>query len=358
LAAGRSLGTGQAACKRLTTGAAVHVGHFVAGKKVLVTGASGFVGGHLTRRLVELDADVRIFRRETATTAHLDGLALETHIGDLRDGDSVRRAVADCDLVFHVAAVISYWRGDRDRMVAVNVEGTDHVIQACMDADVSRLVHTSSIATIGIPPFSERADETQVYAWDDHDFAYMSTKFAAERNVLSAADELDVVVVNPSLIFGPGSLGTFGPLLSLMKRGWLPFYPYGGCNFIDVKDVVEGHLLAAEKGRRGERYILGGDNLSWREFSTLLRIYYGRKFAMPIGELTMRNLARIAGLLAHLTGKKPLMTAEMVTLANLDLYYDCQKAADELGFHTHPLAERLYETLAWYEEHGFDGRKG
>ncbi|MBC7543234.1 MAG: SDR family oxidoreductase [Candidatus Sericytochromatia bacterium] len=333
------------------------MGHFVAGKKVLVTGATGFVGGHLTRRLVALGADVRILRRETAQTAHLDGLSLETHVGDLRDGDAVRRAVADCELVFHMAAVISLWSGDRDKMIAVNVEGTDHVVQACLDADVGRLIHTSSVATIGIPPFSERADETQVYSWDDHDFGYMSTKYAAERSVLATADELDVVVVNPSGIFGPGSLGALGPLLRLLKRGWLPFYPYGGCNFVDVLDVVEGHLLAAARGRRGERYILGGDNLSWREFSQLIRIYYGQKKALPIGETTMRTMARLAGLVSRLQGRKPVLTSEMVTLANLDLYYDCSKASAELGFQARPLAERLYETLAWYEEHGFDGRQ-
>ena len=326
---------------------------FVAGKKVLVTGATGFVGGHLTRRLGELGGDVRILRRDSSRHAQLADLTFETQIGDIRDGDAVLRAVAGCELVFHVAAVISYWSGDRDWMTAVNVDGTDHVIQACLDSDVSRLIHTSSIATIGIPPFTERADENQVYAWDDHDFGYMSTKYAAERRVLEAADELDVVVVNPSMIFGPGSWENFAPMLSLLKRGLMPVYPYGGCNFVDVGDVVDGHLLAAERGRRGERYILGGDNLSWRELTALIRIYYGRKVAMPISEGTMRGFARLAGLVSRLRGQKPVLTNDMVTLANLDLYYDCTKAMTELGYQPHPLAERLYEALAWYEEHGF-----
>jgi dihydroflavonol-4-reductase len=325
------------------------VGFEVSGSKVLVTGASGFVGGHLARRLVDRGADVRILRREASPVGHLQDLALEHHVGDIRDADAVRRAVSGCDLVFHVAGAISYWSGDWDWMNAVNVTGTENVIEACLDADIGRLVHTSSVATLGIPPFSQWGDERLIYSWDGYDFGYMATKYAAERRVQEAADELDVVIVNPAMILGPDDRGMFGPLVNLIKRGLLPFYPSGGGCFVHVDDVVSGHLLAAEKGLTGERYILGGENLSWREIMVLIRIYHGRKMGLPIGGGTIRGFARLATAGARLFGRKPLLTPEMAQLVELDLYFDSGKAIRELGYSYQPIADKLYETLAWYE---------
>jgi dihydroflavonol-4-reductase len=327
------------------------VGYEVDGRKVLVTGASGFVGGHLVRRLVEAGADVRILHREQSRLDHLQDLPIERHPGDIRDSDAVRRAVSGCEVVFHVAGAISYWSGDLAWMTAVNVSGTEHVIDACLDADVGRLVHTSSVATLGIPPFSERGDEGLVYSWDGYDFGYMATKYTAERRVLEVADELDVVIVNPAMIVGPDDNGLFAPLVRLIKRGLMPFYPQGGGNFVHVDDAVTGHLLACASGRPGERYILGGENLSWREMLQLIRIYYGRKLATPVPLRTMRRFAHLMTAAARLVGRQPLLTPEMAQLVDLDLYYDSGKAIRELGYTYQPFADKLYETLAWYDEH-------
>jgi dihydroflavonol-4-reductase len=326
----------------------------IAGSKVLVTGASGFLGGRLARRLVAEGADVRILRREQSRVEPLQDLEIEHHIGDIRDPDAVRRAVSGCDLVFHVAGAISYWSGDWAWMNEVNVTGTEHVVEACLDADIGRLVHTSSVATLGIPPFSERGDESLVYNWDGHDFGYMATKYGAERRVLAAHDELDVVVVNPAIILGPGDRGLFGPMVQLVKRGFVPVYPGGGACFVHVDDVVAGHLLAATKGLAGERYILGGENLSWREMLTLIRIYHGRKAALPVSAGTMRRIAFLMTAGARLLGRKPLFTPDLAKIVELDLYYDSGKAIHDLGYRFQPLADKLYETLDWYEEHGDD----
>jgi dihydroflavonol-4-reductase len=332
------------------------VGYEIAGSKVLVTGASGFVGSRLVRRLVDRGADVRILRRETSRIDRFQDLTIDHHIGDIRDGDAVRRAVSGCDLVFHVAGAISYWSGDFAWMTAVNVTGTEHVVDACLDADIGRLVHTSSVATLGVPPFSERGDEKLIYAWDGYDFGYMSTKYAAERRALEVSDELDVVVVNPALIFGPDDPGLFGPMVKLVKQGLMPVYPAGGGCFVHVDDVVEGMLLAAERGRTGERYILGGENLSWREMLTLIRIYYGCKPGVPIGHGTLRRIAYLMTAGARLLRRKPLFTPEMAEMVDMGLYFDSGKAMKELGYSYLPVADKLYETLAWYEEHGFDAQ--
>lgn len=326
----------------------------LAGKKVLVTGASGFLGSRLVRRLVDRGADVRILRRETSRIDQFQDLTLEHHVGDITDADAVRRAVSGCEWVFHVAGAISYWRGDLAWMTAVNVTGTEHVVDACLDADISRLVHTSSVATLGVPPFSERGDETLIYAWDGYDFGYMATKYAAERRALEVRDEMDVVVVNPAMILGPSDHGLFGPMTRLIKKGFLPFYPSGGGCFVHVDDVAEGMLLAAERGTSGERYILGGENLSWREMQTLIAIYYARKPARPIGHAMLRQIAQVLTVGARLLGRPPLFTPEMAELVEMGLYYDSGKAMRELGYRYQPLADKLYETLAWYEEHDGD----
>lgn len=325
---------------------------------MLVTGATGFLGAHLTRRLVELGAEVRILRREQSSLAQLGDVDVETALGDICDPDAVRRAVSGCEWVFHVAGAVSYWSADDEWLYAVNVGGTENVIAACLDANVARLIHTSSVAAVGIPPELSHADEMQPYDWGRHECGYMTTKFLGETRVREAGDELDVVIVNPAVIIGPGDWRNFGPLVELVARGLAPGYPSGGSNFVEVADVVEGHLLAATKGKRGERYILGGENLSWREFITLVSRHFGRRpgFRLPLGP--MKLAASLAELGGRLTGRRPVLTRQMTQLADLDLYYTSDKARKELGYCSKTIDDSLFHALSWYEEHGFRAPKG
>ncbi|HEY3228882.1 MAG TPA: NAD-dependent epimerase/dehydratase family protein, partial [Roseiflexaceae bacterium] len=227
--------------------------------KVLVTGGTGFLGANLVAALLERGDAVRVLRRANSSLIALDGLPVEHVIGDILEPDAVARAVAGCDLVFHVAALASYWRARRDQVYRVNVEGTRIVMDACSRAGVPRVVHTSSVAAVGIPPPGTVGDETTPFDALSATFAYADSKHRAEAEVQNAvARGLDVVIVNPASVFGAGDhyLNT-GRIVIEYGRGRIPVVPPGGMCVVDVDAVVRGHLLAAERGRAGERYILG-----------------------------------------------------------------------------------------------------
>jgi len=240
--------------------------------KALVTGATGFVGSQLAAALVQRGDQVRVLRRQKSSLIALEGLEVEHFYGDITERAAVEDAVRGCDVVFHVAALSSYWRARRDEIYRVNVEGTRTVMAACLSARVLRVVHTSSVAAIGVRPDGRAADETQPFDRREERFAYAHSKYLAEGEVKAAVDHgLSAVIVNPAIVIGPGdhNLISGSMIVELAKRP-LPAAPPGGTSVVDVAAVVQGHLAAAERGRDGERYILGGENLTYREITAII----------------------------------------------------------------------------------------
>ena len=247
--------------------------------KVLVTGGTGFVGSQIVAALVRRGDAVRVLHRATSKLIMLEGLPVEHVLGDVQEPEAVARAVAGCDLVFHVAAVASYWRTQREQVYRVNVEGTRIVMEACLAAGVPRVVHTSSVAAIGIPRNGRPADESATFDAFSATFAYADSKHRAEAVVLQAvARGLPAVIVNPGAIYGAGDHNLIsGSMVLELARRSVPLVPDGGLCVVDIDAVVQGHLAAAERGRIGERYILGGENLTLLEIATEICAVVGRR---------------------------------------------------------------------------------
>ncbi|MEO7198218.1 MAG: NAD-dependent epimerase/dehydratase family protein [Solirubrobacterales bacterium] len=309
-----------------------------------ITGATGFVGSHLARRLVGRGDSLRLLIRKGSDPRLLDGLEYERINGDVTDRRAVRRALDGSSRVFHVAGVTSMRAADADRAFDVNVGGTRIVAEEARAAGVERMVHTSSVAAIGPAPSGGRADETQPFTAGALGIAYMNSKREAEAEVLrEAARGLDAVIVNPTFVLGPS--GSRGSSTSLVRRFLLrriPAYVDGGLNVVDVRDVAEGHLLADAKGGTGERYILGGRNFTLqRLFADLERIS-----GVPAPPLRLpAQLATAGARVAEQLGL-PLGVAEDETRsAGLWWTYSAAKAKRELDFTARPHEETLESAL-------------
>lgn len=324
--------------------------------RAFVTGATGFLGSHVTRRLLEEGHEVRALVRETSDLSLIEDLDVETVVGDVADPLSVREGMSGCDTVFHLAGVVSFRPGDAELLHRVNVEGTYNVVEAAKFQDVDRLVHTASVAALGYPQEREVADEDTEFNWQEHGIPYMATKNKGQRIVLGNASKgmLDAVVVNPGTVLGPGDKNkNGGQFLRSMVKGHLPGVPGGGQNFVDVRDVAEGHIRALEEGASGERYILGGENLSWRAFYDLVEEVTGH----PAPSRTIPYPLAYAGawwaeVRARFTDRPAFPTRAAVRAAYMDLHYSSDKARKELGYTTRPLEEAIRDTARWYREHG------
>ena len=244
--------------------------------KILVTGGTGFVGNHLVRRLCTEQLPVRVLARPTSPLARLDSLPVEIVIGDLLDRDSLRQAVHGCDVVFHVAADYRLWVRHPEEIYRINVEGTEHLLEVAFQEGISRFIHTSTVGTVGFSPNGTPATEEsfpEPHALKGH---YKRSKVLAEQAALRYAQQgYTVVVVNPSAPVGEGDYkptDTGKIILNFLNRQ-MPAYLETGLNLVDVRDVAEGHLSAWKHGKSGERYILGGHNMSFKEImDTLARI--------------------------------------------------------------------------------------
>ena len=309
--------------------------------RALVTGAAGFIGGHVVAALAEAGAEVRAFDRRA--TAH-DGV--EPVLGDVLDADAVRRAADGCDAIFHLAAVYSYAQADARAMHAVNVEGTRVVLDAAARNGRGRVVHTSSCATCG-PVRGRPATEADGPPPWELDVPYKRTKLDGERLALRAAREgLDVVVVNPTTPVGPGDLRPTptGRMVADVARGRARAYLRGSAlNVVAVEDVAASHLRAHERGRAGERYLLGGENLALREVFAIVAAAAGRRpprAAVPWALAYAATRASDAAL--RLAGREPeLLVLDAVRVARLPMTFDDAKARRELGHRSRPAAEAL-----------------
>ncbi|MBI4196635.1 MAG: SDR family oxidoreductase [Deltaproteobacteria bacterium] len=324
--------------------------------RVLVTGASGFVGSHVVRKLLEKRHSVRILRRKNSPTKLLEGLPLESVLGDVTDLDSILTAIRGCEAVFHIAGHISYWKGERALQNRINIEGTQNIVRACLKERVTRLVHTSSIAAIGFGEEGQVVDEALSYNWGPYRINYNDSKFLAEEEVRSGiARGLDAVIVNPAVVFGAGDIHLHaGAMVCQIARGKMPFYFDGGCCTCDVEDVADGHVEALEKGRKGERYILGGENFRWKElFRLIAETVQGSPPKWKIPLPLMKTLALLEEGSSKLMKKRPRYTPEAVRVASLPCYYSSKKAIRELGYQVTPFKKTVQKTYDWYKANGY-----
>jgi len=329
--------------------------------RALVTGATGFVGAHLARALAGRGAAVRcLVRPAPAAGRRVDLLAelpVEIAPGDLRDPGALRAAVAGCDVVYHCAADYRLFAPDPDEMTAANVTGTDNLLAACAEAGVGRVVYTSSVGALGLAPNGRPADERTPAALDAMIGPYKRSKYQAERVAERwAARGLPVVIVNPSTPVGEGDVKptpTGQMVLDFLRRKF-PAYVDTGLNLIDVRDVAAGHLLAAERGRPGERYILGHRNMSLKEIlDTLARLTGLPSPRVRVPHWLPLAAAYAASATARLTGRTPRVTPDAVRMSRHRMFFDAGKAVRELGLPQSPIEPALARAVAWFESHGY-----
>lgn len=327
--------------------------------RALVTGTSGFVGSAVARRLAADGHDIRVLVRPTSDRRNLEGLAVEIVEGDLSQPETLKPAVAGCDAVFHVAADYRLWVPDGGAsMYRANVDGTRDLIRAASDAGVSRIVYTSSVAVLYPVPGTGIADETAVAAIDDMISHYKKSKFLAEEEVMRLVREesAPVVIVNPSAPFGPRDIKPTptGRIVLDAAKGRMPAYLDTGLNAVHVEDVAEGHMLAFEKGEIGERYILGGDNMTLREIIKTVTDHVGRSGPwLKLPRAPLYPVAWAAELVARVSGREPVVTVDALKMAAKHMYYSSDKARGKLGYAPRPARQALTEAADWYRENGF-----
>jgi dihydroflavonol-4-reductase len=323
----------------------------------LVTGASGFIGSHVARLLVARGDRVRVFHRGTANLRPLDGLTVERVEGDLRNQASAERAVQGVARVFHVAADYRLWSKDPHEIYESNVEGTRNLLEAARRAGVECFIHTSSVATIAVPRRGPLPNEGTRAALDEMIGHYKRSKFLAEQEALrESRNGLPVVVVNPTTPVGPGDWKPTptGRIILDFLNGKMPAYVDTGLNVVPVEDVAAGHLLAAERGRVGERYILGGRNMNLKGILEVLSAVSGR----PCPRLRIpHTVALAAGYLDHLvsflSGREPQIPLEGVRMARHKMFVDCSKATRDLHFQAGSVEAALERAVRWYADNNY-----
>ena len=321
---------------------------------VLVTGATGFLGSSISAELLKRGLKVRALHRSGSNTLLLEGLGVEHSIGDTRDLASLRRAARGCDTVFHTAAIVSFWKKRYTEQMDVNVGGTVNVVRASLEAGVRKLVHTSSVAALGYRADGAPIDEATDYNWGTRN-GYRYSKHLSELEVIKGVREgLDATILNPSVIIGPGDLFFHGGrVLREISRGRLPVYIGGGTNYVSIHDVVKGHLAAAEGGRTGERYILGGDNLTHKQvFEIAARVTGGRAPLLKVPVWTARAAARAMDIIADLTSTEPPVSPDLLSGAGRYNWYSVEKARHELAYEPSPVEDAMKEAYRWYVSNG------
>lgn len=324
-------------------------------ERLLITGASGFLGARLSRAALAAGLAVRASYRPGDDLRLLDGLALERRPSDLLDRDATATLCEGCTLVLHAAALVSFRPADYDRQLRINVGGTRALLEGARRAGVRRFLYTSTVNTLGIPPAGTVGDEGTPFDWAPHRLGYMDSKRAAEEAVLEAAarGELDALAVLPGTMFGPGDLNVnAGSYILQASRRRLVAAPPGGTSVVHVDDVAAGHLAALRLGRRGERYILGGENLSYRELFTLITEELGLpppRLTLPRGLLT--GAAAVGRRLESLGLPLPASPGALVAGAS-ELFYSSEKARRELGYRHRPARDGIREAIAWYRAEG------
>jgi dihydroflavonol-4-reductase len=323
---------------------------------ILVTGGSGFIGINLLRRLTAgpHPPKVRALLRDPDRATALDGLPLERVRGDILDYASVRAAMSGVDRVFHVAGCVNLGPFERDQTFAVNVQGAENVCRAALDAGVKRVVHTSTVSTIGTGSADRPADETSVFDVPGLDVPYFASKRRGELLALehAASGHMDVVVVNPAFVLGAYDVGpSSGALIILSaKCGGVPFYARGALNGVAIDDVVTGHINAMEYGRSGERYVLGNENLTHRALLTAIADELQlRRPRWPIVEAVARPFTVWGDFLGPMFPKAfQNWNTTMLRVARVEQYVSCEKAQRELRLPQTPVRQAIREAYDWF----------
>jgi dihydroflavonol-4-reductase len=324
--------------------------------RALVTGATGFVGAAVARALVRDGWQVRALARPGSDRRNIKALPVEVSEGNLADRPSLERALSGCEALFHVAADYRLGAPDPRELYQTNVEGTRNILEAAQQAGVRRVVYTSSVATVGIPADGSPGNEDTPVGVADMIGHYKRSKFLAEQLVRETAlAGMPVVIVNPSTPIGPGDVKPTptGQMVLDAAAGRMPAYVDTGLNIVHVDDVAAGHLLAFQRGRPGERYILGGEDMTLREILFDIAQLMGRKPPrVRLPTAVVLPIAYVAEAVARVTGRPGRITLEGVRMSRKRMFFSSDKAKRELGYQWRPPAEALRDAIAWLREQG------
>jgi len=326
--------------------------------KSLVTGANGFVGSAVARCLLEAGHDVRCLVRAGSDQSNLKGLPVEISEGDLRDVSSLKRAVSNCENLFHVAADYRLWVPNPETMYDINVKGTQELILAAYEADVSRIIYTSSVATLGINSDASPANESTPSSLNNMTGHYKRSKFLAEQVVqhLTNKHQLPLVIVNPSTPVGPRDIKPTptGQIVLDTLCGRMPAYMSTGLNVAHVDDIAQGHLLAYMHGKTGERYILGGENLHLIQILQAIDEIIGKKIKrMNISMGMMLPVAWIMEKIAIATNTQPRASVDSIRMAEKKMFFSSEKAIRDLGYQYRPSSEAIQDAVTWFQNNGY-----
>jgi len=331
--------------------------------KVLLTGATGFVGAAVLRQLIVHPdfggEDVRVLVRESSNRQNLADLPCEIVTGDLNDQSSLETALQDCLVLFHVAADYRIWVRDPEEMIRTNVNGTTNIMTAALAAGVEKVIYTSSVAALGINSDETPANETTPSSLESMIGPYKRSKFLAEQEIHHLVNDqtLPAIIVNPSAPLGPRDIKPTptGRLVVNAAKGKMPAYVDTGLNFVHVDDVARGHILAYEKGVVGERYILGGENLSLKSLLEIVAGFTGKPAPnICVPHEVVLPIARLAEAWARLTnGSEPFATVDGANMARKKMYFTSEKAKRELGYTHRPVKDAISDAIKWFGDNGY-----
>ena len=322
-----------------------------------LTGASGFIGGHLARVLIKSGRSVRALLRPSSNRERVSGLDLETVVGDLRDVNSLKGKMRGCQELFHVAADYRLWARDPAEIYTSNIEGTRNILQIALEEGVERVVYTSTVGCIGMPANNEEGDENVAVSVTKAAGPYKHSKYLAERIALEFASlGLPVIIVNPTAPIGEYDWKPTptGKIVVDFLRKALPAYLETGLNIVDVRDVAQGHLTAMERGRSGERYILGGRNMMlWEIFRTLSKIsgQPAPKVRIPYAVAYAYGLT--STIAAKFTKQTPLAPLDAVRMARKRMFVKSEKAEREIGFVAGPVEQAFERAVQWFRNNQY-----
>ncbi len=326
--------------------------------RTLITGANGFVGSAVVRCLLDAGHEVRCLIRPGSDQSNLDGLHVETSVGDLRDHASLKRAIVNCENLFHVAADYRLWVPDPETMYDINVKGTEALILAATEIGIKRIIYTSSVATIGLNYDGSNANEKTPSSIDQMTGHYKRSKFLAEQVAqnFTRKYDLDLVIVNPSTPIGPRDLRPTptGRIIVDTLRGRMPAYMDTGLNIAHVDDIAQGHLLAYMYGRPGERYILGGENMSLLQvLQTIDEISEKKIKRINIPAKLILPMAWIMEKVAAITKVEPRASVDSIRMAEKKMFFSSEKAISELGYQFRPAKSAIKDAITWFENNGY-----
>ena len=323
-----------------------------------VTGATGFVGSHVARALAAQGADLRLLVRSGSDLRNIQELQAERVMGDLRDAASLKKAVAGCDVVFHVAADYRLWVRDPDEMYRSNVEGTKAILEAARESKVRRMVYTSSVATMGFQSNGHLANEESPVSLANMIGPYKRSKYMAEELAIEAGKSgMDVVVVNPTTPVGERDIKptpTGRIVVDFLKKKF-PAYVDTGLNLVDVAECAQGHIAALEKGRSGERYILGGENLTLKQILDRLADITG----LPSPKIEVPYVVALATgvvdqvVTGYIRNREPRATIDAVRMGRKKMFVSSGKAEQDLGWKTVPVDAALRRAVEWFQANGY-----